>query len=412
LGGPSPHIQGRAVFGEYISSMSCWSRSACTVAVVATDLHSLAALIQTEMHGTWGAPSEVPSSVTRPGTFFQLPLFARGTELTCTSRGVCLLGGYEAHRSAQDWSGAVEQESGGRWEPPVRGLGIAGRYVASQVTSVACHTSGICVAAGESYLAKGRSGAPFAQVEVKGRWMRPFIMKSFARRNEIVFVTGSACPTLSTCDLVGELTTGTTGWNPSFVATYSSSKWRDSAITIDGDQSEVGLTGLSCSSQSACWVSGTVGGDSSTQAGVVFPFQVPTGGSLLTPAQQTTSTTTTTTSPANRAVASCGEDAKTVGVAVAAFEAENPARWQHLTSSEWMAHLLGRSSATNVGGPFLQSWPTPNAADYSIAVAGERAQKTTGNKVAPSDGDVIVTIPSSGLTYDATTDPADACLGA
>jgi hypothetical protein len=111
-----------------------------------------------------------------------------------------------------------------------------------------------------------------------------------------------------------------------------------------------------------------------------------------------------------RLVPECQADAKTVGVGVAAYQAENPKQFAGYTSSDWKTHLLGNSSATNVGGPFLASWPTKNSAFYTITVAGPNAPKTTGDGVTPTQGDVIVTATSSGLTYDATANPVTACL--
>jgi general secretion pathway protein G len=115
--------------------------------------------------------------------------------------------------------------------------------------------------------------------------------------------------------------------------------------------------------------------------------------------------------------AACQSDAKTVGIGVAALQAENPdaiptATGTFATSTatstpqNWSYGLI---SGTLTGGPFLQSWPTGNAAFYSISVAGTGAAATTGDAVTPANGDVIVTAKSSGLTYDATVNPVSAC---
>jgi hypothetical protein len=109
-------------------------------------------------------------------------------------------------------------------------------------------------------------------------------------------------------------------------------------------------------------------------------------------------------------VAACVSDARTVGVAVAALQAENPTRWQGYTSANWQTELLGNSSATNVGGPFLRTWPTANAAYYTITIAGGTPTITTGDDSTTSPGDVVVhATQNSGLTFDATGNLA-ACL--
>jgi hypothetical protein len=102
----------------------------------------------------------------------------------------------------------------------------------------------------------------------------------------------------------------------------------------------------------------------------------------------------------------CQSDAQTVGIAIAAFEAENPG---HLptTSAGWKAGLLGKHY---VGGPFLQKWPNENASYYTLSVAGKASGRTTGDEVKPQNGDVIVdNVRYGGRTYDATVNPVSAC---
>lgn len=60
-------------------------------------------------------------------------------------------------------------------------------------------------------------------------------------------------------------------------------------------------------------------------------------------------------------MAACNGDAKTVSVAVSAFEAENPNVTP--TSSE----LTAAPVAGAVGGPYLKSWPN-NPSYYTIAI--------------------------------------------
>jgi prepilin-type N-terminal cleavage/methylation domain-containing protein len=108
--------------------------------------------------------------------------------------------------------------------------------------------------------------------------------------------------------------------------------------------------------------------------------------------------------------AACQSDAKTVGVGVAALQAENPTQWQTNTSGTWQANLTGNSnSVTNVGAPFLQSWPTGNKASYTIIVAGTGGAAITGTTTKAPNGDVVVKATKSGDTYDATSDPVGSC---
>jgi len=117
--------------------------------------------------------------------------------------------------------------------------------------------------------------------------------------------------------------------------------------------------------------------------------------------------------------AACQSDAKTVGIAVAALQAENPTSWATYTSSNWQTELLLNSTATGglTGGPFLQSWPTGNSAYYKIEVAGNTPPAINGTTTATaeptaSNGDVIVipkTGSNAGKTFDATLNPVTAC---
>ena len=102
----------------------------------------------------------------------------------------------------------------------------------------------------------------------------------------------------------------------------------------------------------------------------------------------------------------CESDAKTVGIAVAAFEAENPGKLP-TTSASWKTALLGHKF---VGGPFLSSWPNENARYYTVEVAGTKTGRTTGDHVKTFNGDVlVVAVLNAGRTYDATVNPQSSC---
>lgn len=104
-------------------------------------------------------------------------------------------------------------------------------------------------------------------------------------------------------------------------------------------------------------------------------------------------------------VAACTSDAETVGIAVAAYEAENPGKIP-TTGAAWKAALLSHKNH----GPFLLSWPDGHARVYTIEVAGAATGRTSGDGVKTVNGDVIVTaVENAGRTYDATVNPLDAC---
>ena len=122
------------------------------------------------------------------------------------------------------------------------------------------------------------------------------------------------------------------------------------------------------------------------------------------------------------AAAACQSDAKTVGVGVAAFEAENPTITV-TSSSDWESVLPAQGTTntvngiTVVGSPFLQSWPTGggvgSAASYTISVSAGTPTIQTGTGMTATSanyGDVLVTIGAN--TYDATLYPIAACQSA
>ena len=109
--------------------------------------------------------------------------------------------------------------------------------------------------------------------------------------------------------------------------------------------------------------------------------------------------------------AACQSDAKTVGIGVAALQAENPTTTP-ATSPIWQTDLLGTTPVIPLrGAPFLQSWPTPSGGTYSVSVAigGEAATSDTA-PATPAAGDVLITATNNGSkVYDATVNPDEAC---
>ena len=112
-------------------------------------------------------------------------------------------------------------------------------------------------------------------------------------------------------------------------------------------------------------------------------------------------------------VSACQSDSKTVDVAVATYQAQNPG-----------VNQVTKADLTGTNGT-LQSWPS--STDYSISIAGDGYaiwsnpptdtvhNTTSGDTVNPSANDVIVTVTNGGAnnnnTYDATVNPATACNG-
>ncbi len=260
LGGPDLKIVGHQPFIVSSRFISCGSSTTCTVAVRASATRLLETFLQTEEHGRWGPISIVPTSVVSPASkrtlrFFSVSELPIGPALDCPSPTTCLLGGFVTDAQDVVESGSVEQEVDGRWLPVVTGLGVAGSYVSSRVTSIACHTASLCIAGGETDSANGKLVASFAQAEVRGRWLRPLIMPNLGGRGSVgIWRTGAACSS-STCVFYAELT-GSSSWNASVVATYVEGKWRYSLAKVDGSSLGLDVTGVSCAADE-CWIVGT-----------------------------------------------------------------------------------------------------------------------------------------------------------
>ena len=108
--------------------------------------------------------------------------------------------------------------------------------------------------------------------------------------------------------------------------------------------------------------------------------------------------------PSQSKVPACESDAKTVGIAIAAYEAENPTKLPK-TSAGWKAAML---SSKNYG-PLLQSWPNEIAVLHDLG-RGHRDRRTTGDHVKTVNGDVLVNaVQNANRSYDATVNPVSSC---
>ena len=271
LGDTASRIRGRRPWA-FASDISCFSATSCTVAGEMQSVSKTQAehpFVQTEVGGQWGPPQSTPSATsTGPGVSFQLfALIGNPGALSCTSKGTCLLGGYEQRQAA--YVGAVEQEANGRWKPPVSGIGVAAPSLQSQVYQVSCHSALFCAASGVSELPGNRT-ALFVQMEVDGRWRRPAFIPTgitWGSFNDVIPKV-TICSTASTCDVVGEIVT-TDHRYLSFEATYAGSRWHHSVISLGGQHDQTAITGMSCD-VIRCWGVGTI--SKKNGATVAFDF--------------------------------------------------------------------------------------------------------------------------------------------
>lgn len=115
----------------------------------------------------------------------------------------------------------------------------------------------------------------------------------------------------------------------------------------------------------------------------------------------------------NADVSACNSDGRTVDVAVAAFQTENPTV-SVADHNVWRTDLLG-GTALGFNGPFIQTWPsTGNGYDVEVYSGGtadtsaptlahpEYLQMTLVNSesnITPATGDVLIDITASSSTH-------------
>ncbi len=269
LGGPDFQTSGHQK-GVVVSGISYWSASACTVFgdESSTAVFKGHPFTQTEVGGSWGPSLPTPAADEGgPAASFELGETPSSTT-ACSSRDTCLLGGLTGPSGSGP--GAVEQEIGGKWAPVRSAIGRAlGSKLEVIQYQTSCHGSAICVAVGLAARTPTSWGV-FMVAEVRGRWLRPLLVSSDGDLQSFTQPRAVACPTATTCDVVGQNLTAS-GQYLSFEASYAGSKWHYSTVGLGGTSTL--LRDMSCSG-SDCWVVGDVYGLGSHDAvdAVVFPF--------------------------------------------------------------------------------------------------------------------------------------------
>jgi hypothetical protein len=180
--------------GSTVSDVSCPSPGQCTaVGGFATQSGFIRTLVETESSGSW-APSSVPlpGDVNKEGTF---------TSLWCASKGNCTALGFYGGADSTSIDDMVATESAGIWSM-ARKLPSASGPVVLLPVSIACSSMSSCTAVA---VGLGHEGVErtYAWNETSGSWSRP---ASLATSKGLDLLGLSiACPSASTCLLVGEL---------------------------------------------------------------------------------------------------------------------------------------------------------------------------------------------------------------
>lgn len=239
----------------YVSGISCWSRSSCTVAGEVVPGASMRTpwlqFVQTETDGVWGAVDPIPPDVGPHGRtqFETIPVYPSGSSISCVARATCLLGGWQISGVSSPAGAAVKQEVDGRWSP-------SRIQPSTLVQDVACHGIALCIeVAGSS---GGQRSSVMFRAEVDGRWQRADRLSVPGRG---ILISGSAraitasCPTSNVCYVAGlvEGSTPTRG----LIARYAEGRWTVNASFNFGlGASTTSLSGLACNA-STCWAIGS-----------------------------------------------------------------------------------------------------------------------------------------------------------
>lgn len=269
---PEDKAHGAMVF---VSTVTCWSPSSCTLSgsVVSdskTPFAPFRPFVQSESNGVWGPPTWIPRGLAANSKdyFETFPLVQ--LPLVCTS-GDCLLGGSEWQGDTQIGA-AVEREDDGKWQRTTIGTGdlLGGRY--SWVTEAACHTAAHCVVAGGGN-SRG-NGWLFFRAEVDGTWRKSLIVPTKGSYDLIgsAHPTGAACPTSSSCYVVGWWQTSAAyGNNAAFVARYANARWHFGIYALGLGETSTELLGLGCDDR-ACWAIGDAFYSGGRIVGFAYPL--------------------------------------------------------------------------------------------------------------------------------------------
>ena len=255
-----------------VSGISCWSATSCTLTgSVAVGEGPLRAFVQTESSGIWAPAAWMPGGLggSPKDHFGTLPFFS---PITCTASNDCLLGGFEGRGTSPTIGAAVEQDVDGRWLPTTIGTGgqLGGQY--SQVVQVACHTAALCVAAGGGN-SHGR-GWLFFRAEVSGRWQRARIVPingGYSVIGSAAHLSAAACPTASTCYVVGWWVRSSFFNRLGFVASYVHGRWSFNVYALGRGEASTQLQALGCDT-TACWAVGNAFFADGQNLGFTYPL--------------------------------------------------------------------------------------------------------------------------------------------
>lgn len=178
---------------------------------------------------------------------------------SCIAAGWCTAGGYY-EAAGRPIEPMIATQSRGQWSPSIPLLLPAGAAAQpyAQVSGIACHSAGNCVAVGDYQYGKSNNLQAFIATESHGKWARAFTPRLPPNASSPVSAQLEAvtCARDGSCTAVGSYQDSAGNVQTMALARTASGSWRQ-ATEIPAPASAAGnpdaaMTGVACSAPGTC----------------------------------------------------------------------------------------------------------------------------------------------------------------
>ena len=187
---------------------------------------------------------------------------AQGTELlttTCVAAGSCAAGG-NFGGAGRPLEPMVATQSHGRWSrgTPLLLPANAAAQPYAQVSGLACHSTGNCVAVGDYQYGRSGSLQAFIAIESRGRWARAFTLRlpANAASPSSAQLEAVTCTSNGSCDAVGTYQDPAGNAQTMVVAKPPSGPWGQATEIASPPNAAANpdalMTGIACTAPGSC----------------------------------------------------------------------------------------------------------------------------------------------------------------
>jgi len=191
---------------------------------------------------------------------------AQGTELlttTCVAAGSCAAGG-NFGGAGRPLEPMVATQSHGRWSrgTPLLLPANAAAQPYAQVSGLACHSTGNCVAVGDYQYGRSGSLQAFIAIESRGRWARAFTLRlpANAASPSSAQLEAVTCISNGSCDAVGTYQDPAGNAQTMVVAKPPSGPWGQATEIASPPNAAANpdalMTGIACTAPGSCVMAG------------------------------------------------------------------------------------------------------------------------------------------------------------